>query len=235
MARAFKSGIRGYTAHLEAEERRLLRSLFADVIQLLGGALPEGAETRDSVLNRPEDSEQPEQSEQPDESTQQGPADTASTGESSQDIDATFWDLVGQSSGLEPLPDRSDPAVAALLPPGRSGDDAQSGSQEFRDLAEDAIRADKIQDLQLAWAALQPRHLVLDTPTAQAFARALNQVRLVLATRLEITTEDDARKIAGVNSLDRAESVESYMALLYNFSSWLLDTLMVALMHGERG
>ncbi|WP_136090156.1 DUF2017 family protein, partial [Auritidibacter ignavus] len=179
MARAFKSGIRGYTAHLEAEERRLLRSLFADVIQLLGGALPEGAETRDSVLNRPEDSEQP------DESTQQAPADTAPTGESSQDIDAAFWDLVGQSSGLEPLPDRSDPAVAALLPPGRSGDDVQSGSQEFRDLAEDAIRADKIQDLQLAWAALQPRHLVLDTPTAQAFARALNQVRLVLATRLE--------------------------------------------------
>src|SRR5699024_1369109 len=40
MALAFKSTLRGYSAYLEKPERQILRSLFSDVLTLLGGVSP---------------------------------------------------------------------------------------------------------------------------------------------------------------------------------------------------
>lgn len=120
-----------------------------------------------------------------------------------------------------------DPAVARLLPQG--GPD-QEESQEFRRLSERGIRDVKIAHLSMAQMDVQSSRLQLDEQHAQAFAAALNDVRLVLAARLGIESEQDAQRIASYTDWSQAEDVESYMALVYQFVSWLQESLVQALL-----
>src|SRR5699024_5496904 len=143
--------------------------------------------------------------------------------------DAAFWDLVGSLTEDDVQVDLNDPAVQRLLPDVRAGTAAQEGSAQFRDLAQEDIRLGKVADLQRAYALAQPPSLMLSQKEAEAFGRALNQVRLVLSSRLEIEHEDDAERIHEIDSVDQATDVERYMALLYHFVSWLQETLMQAL------
>lgn len=223
MALAFKSTLRGYSAYLEKPERQILRSLFSDVLTLLGGVSPADSQLDDDKPKffdrfRPQD----DTAHLPD-------APATETGESDSPTDAAFWDLVGSLAEDEIQVDLNDPAVKRLLPDARSGDDAVDGSAQFRQLAQDDIRQDKIADLQRAYALLQTPSLMLKQREAEAFGRALNQVRLVLSSRLEIDHEDDAERVHKIDSVDQATDVERYMALLYNFVSWLQETLMQAL------
>jgi hypothetical protein len=225
MARAFKSTPKGFVAHLERAERRLLRTLFQDVVQLLDD----------------------DRSEAPGAPAAERPDATVEAGRDA------FWDIV---AGLGPLQDGgqpgtaadavpgptpapyrpapADPALARLLPDGVVGDHGGDGTSdqaagEFRALTEDAVRRAKTQDLQRAVAALQASPVVLSEPEAVSFSRALNDVRLVLSSRLGIETEEDAERVHEVDDWSAATDVESYLALLYNFTTWLLETLMVAL------
>jgi hypothetical protein len=143
--------------------------------------------------------------------------------------DAAFWDLVGSLTDDAVHVDLSDPAVQRLLPDARSDEESESGSEQFRELAQDDIRQHKIADLQRAYALLQSGSLMLSHMEAEAFSRALNQVRLVLSSRLNIDNEHDAERVHQIGSVEQATDVESYMALLYNFVSWLQETLMQAL------
>lgn len=241
MARAFKSTPKGFVADLERAERRLLRTLFQDVIQLL----------------------------EPDETAGPGPSAgrpaAPAPGDGGGDGDP-FWDIV---AGLGPLsgagtgtaadagggpapgpaaapyrPAPRDPALARLLPDGVAGgeragtgpsgpadraEETDRAAGEFRALTEDAVRRAKTEDLQRAVAALQANPVVLSEPEAVSFSRALNDVRLVLSARLGIESEEDAERVHEVDDWSDATDVESYMALLYNFTTWLLETLMVAL------
>ncbi|MGM7670052.1 DUF2017 family protein [Microbacterium sp. A93] len=227
MARAFKSTPKGFVADLEKAERRLLRTLFGDVIQLLdaeeprpGSAAPETPATGTPVAGNP---------------VAENPAESAGD---------PFWDIVaglgGEGAGVGPSDPHTaalhreaprDEALARLLPPGVHGDtaDEQAAAGEFRALTEDSVRRSKTADLQRAVAALQVNPLVLDEENAVAFSRALNDVRLVLSARLGIDSEEDAERVHTVDDWAAATDVESYMALLYNFTTWLLETLMLAL------
>lgn len=220
MALAFKSTLRGYSAYLEKPERQILRSLFSDVLTLLGGVSP---------ADEPLDEDKPKLLDRfrPSQDAAQLP-DAFATGNDSP-TDAAFWDLVGSLTSDDVQVDLNDPAVQRLLPDARSGDDAEEGSTQFRQLAQDDIRHDKIADLQRAYALIQKPSLMLSRKEAEAFGRALNQVRLVLSSRLEIEHEDDAERVHQIDSVDQATDVERYMALLYNFVSWLQETLMQAL------
>lgn len=226
MARAFKSTPKGFVADLEKAERRLLRTLFADVIQLLDAEEPRPAP---------------------------GSADTSASSDSSATDGDPFWALVaglggtglgGAGAGVVSADypaDHSTPALhreaprdgalARLLPPGVHGDsaDEQAAAGEFRALTEDTVRQSKTVDLQRAVAALQVNPVVLDEPDAVAFSRALNDVRLVLSARLGIDSEEDAERVHTVDDWAAATDIDSYMALLYNFTTWLLETLMLAL------
>lgn len=219
MALAFKSTLRGYSAYLEKPERQILRSLFSDVLTLLGGVSP-----ADELL----DDEKPKFFDRFRGADQrahlpEAPAQPAT------ETDTAFWDLVGTLTDDVVHIDLTDPAVKRLLPDARSGDDAEEGSEQFRQLAQDDIRLQKIADLQRAYALLQSGSLMLNRIEAEAFSRALNQVRLVLSSRLKIADEQDAERVHAIGSVDQATDVESYMALLYNFVSWLQETLMQAL------
>lgn len=232
MARAFKSTPKGFVADLEKAERRLLRTLFADVIQLLDADVPRPPSAAPDTST-------------PDTSTPDTPTpDTPAPGTSADAAGDPFWDIVaglgGEGAGVVPSDPHTaalhreaprDEALARLLPPGVHGETAaeQAAAGEFRALTEDSVRQSKTADLQRAVAALQVNPLVLDEANAVAFSRALNDVRLVLSARLGIDSEEDAERVHAVDDWASATDVESYMALLYNFTTWLLETLMLAL------
>ncbi|NUL43649.1 DUF2017 family protein [Cellulosimicrobium funkei] len=239
MARAFKSTPKGFVADLEKAERRLLRTLFKDVIQLLDveresshSATPGSSSTSASA---------------PTESTSASRSAATSSSDPFWDIVASVGPLGADDSGggevagvRNPVGDVAgapvreapqDEALARLLPPGVHGDTPaeQAAAGEFRALTEDGVRRAKTADLQRAVAALQVNPVVLDEEHAIAFSRALNDVRLVLSARLGIDSDEDAERVHAVDDWSAARDVESYMALLYNFTTWLLETLMLAL------
>lgn len=186
MARAFKSTLRGFSASLEAAERKLLRGLFQDVITLLE---PERAADEDPL-----------------------------------------WAMVG----LDPHAHRadfappSDPATKRLLPDADPDDAA--ASLEFRRLSERGIRERKIGALREAALLMESGTILLSDETAPRFAAAVNDVRLVLAQRLGLASEEDAERIHAQDDWSKAESVDEYLALVYNFVTWLQESLMQAML-----
>lgn len=122
----------------------------------------------------------------------------------------------------------SDPALLRLLPDAVK-DDADS-ALEFRQLTERSLREGKIGALRAAALGLESEKLVLDNESATLWAKALNDVRLVLAERLEIRDEEDAEKVHQVQDWGEADDVESYLSLVYNFVSWLQESLVQAML-----
>ncbi len=181
MAKAFSSGRRGITGHLEPAERELLRNLFADVISMLE------------------------------------PATAASTD--------PLAALIGLDMDVS-VP--TDPAVRRLLPDVVKDDDA--AALEFRQLTERSLRETKIGALRAAALGLESEKLVLDDAGAKLWSMALNDVRLVLAERLDIEDEADAERVHEVQDWATADDVESYLSLVYNFVSWLQESLVQAML-----
>ncbi len=113
------------------------------------------------------------------------PQDTAKP--SSSDEEALFAQLEADLTVAPP----ADPAVARLLPDA-SRDDPEL-AQSFRRLTEPDLRERKRGALGLAATALRrPAPVVLVDSEAQALLKGLTDVRLVLAERLGIATDEDA-------------------------------------------
>ncbi len=93
---------------------------------------------------------------------------------------------LGVSEATE-LPD--DPVLARLLPDAYSDDAEASG--EFRRYTEQGLRSAKVAAARTVLATLPPSggKVRLSEPEAQAWLRALNDVRLALSVRLGITDE----------------------------------------------
>lgn len=122
----------------------------------------------------------------------------------------------------------TDPALMRLLPDAVK-DDADA-ALEFRQLTERSLREGKIGALRAASLGLESEKLVLDDEAATLWAKALNDVRLVLAERLNIRDEEDAEKVHQVQDWGEADDVESYLSLVYNFVSWLQESLVQAML-----
>lgn len=203
MARAFKRSRSGrITASLEEAEIALLAELIDQVITLLGGA--------------------------PAEEDRPGAGDPA-------DADTSAW---ARSLGLsdlgaeDPAPRApEDPALARLLPDGRRDDPAAAA--EFRRLTEGSLRSAKIDTHRTARACLrrwsEGAPQTLDPAEAEAWARGLTDLRLVLAQRLGIRDETDtetlSRRLATVTEI----GPEEWMGLVYDFLSYLQESLTLAL------
>ena len=99
--------------------------------------------------------------------------------------------IVGLADGPVERPD--DPALARLLPDAYPDDDA--AATEFRRFTEGDLRAGKRADASAVLASLAPLEgggrLVLDRDAVDAWLGCLNDVRLVLGTRLEVTEETE--------------------------------------------
>ena len=121
----------------------------------------------------------------------------------------------------------SDSAVRRLLPDAVRNDDDEA--LEFRRLTERSLREDKIGTLRGSALLLESSPLILTAEQARMMARALNDVRLVLADRLKIETDEDAARLHDIDDVADADDVETYLALVYNFASWLQESLVQAL------
>jgi len=153
---------------------------------------------------------------------------------------------------IEPLPPPSDPAVRRLLPDA-SRDDPQV-ALEFRRLTEDDLRADKVARLARLWAALttptpgwRTDAFVVAPADAQGVAAAITDLRLVLAERLGIRTDEQAERLydalldspqadpaADEETEDLDPAARRYLVAVYGALSWLQESLVEMLLHDLR-
>jgi hypothetical protein len=237
--RAFRAVGDVYVAGLGPTEREVFATVVADVAALLG-AEHLGAE---------------------------GPGGGPSGPREATDVLGPL-DALRMSSGTVPAPD--DPAVRRLLPDASRDDPAVSA--EFRRLTEADLRSTKVERLRAVWRAMRepggPGHaprtrrwigidddddVVVTRADAPSFAAALTDVRLVLAQRLGLETEEDADRLyqdleaqaaaeeeaAGVGRPDDdtlparevvAREVRAYLGSVYAALSWLQETLVTAML-----
>ncbi len=130
--------------------------------------------------------------------------------------------MVGMPTGEVAKP--TDPGLARLLPDAYGDDDGAAA--EFRRYTESDLRAGKRADASAVLATLAPLlddggPLALDREQADAWLRCLNDLRLVLGTRLEVTEETD---------LDPARDDPQVRALhVYGWLGWLQESLVGSL------
>jgi hypothetical protein len=127
--------------------------------------------------------------------------------------------VVGLSSGPLPLPE--DPALARLLPNAYADDD--HAAAEFRRFTEDDLREGKRTNAGTVLATLAPLldgggRLVLDRDQVDAWLGTLNDLRLVLGTRLEVTEETE---LEAPDDDPRAQAL-----LVYGWLGWLQESLL---------
>jgi uncharacterized protein DUF2017 len=116
-----------------------------------------------------------------------------------------------------------DPVLARLFPDGYR-DDAEAAG-EFRRYTESALRDGKREAVEKVLASVRtPGEITLDDDQSRAWLRALNDVRLALGTRLEITEESYER----MGELDW-EDPKYAMYSMYDWLTFLQESLVRAL------
>ena len=125
---------------------------------------------------------------------------------------------------LDPDDAERDPALDRLLPTANRQDDEVAA--EFRRLTETGLRQRKAAALESSAALLRgDDKLRLDEGEAQAFLKALTDVRLVLGERMGLRTDDDVDVLeAAAESLDPDDPL-GYALAVYDFLTWLQETL----------
>jgi hypothetical protein len=130
--------------------------------------------------------------------------------------------LLGNAGGAAAPPD--DPVLARLLPDAYRDDTEAAG--EFRRFTEQELRSGKVAAAQTVLDTLPEEggRVELTEQDAQVWLRALNDVRLVLGIRLDIT-EDTAQRSG---DLDPADPRSAYL-WVYDWLTYLQETLVRAL------
>jgi hypothetical protein len=124
-------------------------------------------------------------------------------------------DLLDQ---LEPLlADPEDPAVRRLFPPAYSDDESD---EQYRSLVRDQLVTGRTKSLATVRDTVGETSLTAEQ--ADEWLRALNDLRLVLGTRLDVTEDLD------YESVD-LETVTGRDLAIYGYLSWLQEQLVEAL------
>lgn len=229
--RAFRPVGHLYVAGLDPTEREVLATVVADVAELLGAG------------RFGEDDED------------EGGEDEAGTASPSSAV-------AQPRMSIDAVAPPQDPAVHRLLPDASRDDDEVTA--EFRRLTDADLRLTKIERLREVWTALTGvQHPVpgagadddddfaVPRERAQALAASLTDVRLVLAERLGLETEEDADRLLEsleeqAAAMDRADEldldddrpardilaaeVRAYLGSVYAALTWLQESLMSVLL-----
>ncbi len=252
MATRFTRSRRGITARLDAGEREVLRSLMGDVAAMLdpgpsGAPDPDGAEQDplELMLGITEEAVRPED-----------PALARLLPDASRDDDDVSAEFRRYTeAGLRARKSHAlHVAVATLV----AADEAEAAAEKLAaerdaDEADDenaaAPRGPAAPALAIvgalarragtgrgASAASRAGTLVLDEAQATAWMTALNDVRLVVAERMGLRTDEDATRVAAIASRPGAASGEEattvWLASVYDFLTWLQETLVGAVASG---
>ncbi|GGM85363.1 hypothetical protein GCM10010106_35410 [Thermopolyspora flexuosa] len=147
---------------------------------------------------------------------------------------AQILDLVGPGSagsddpleralgiGAAEVTPPTDPVLARLFPAAYAD---EKEALEFRRYTEPSLRDGKRADAEVVLRTAVPGKIELDAEQATAWLRALNDVRLALGTRLEVTEEVHEQ-------IERmSEDDERYAAFVtYDWLTYLQDSLVRAL------
>jgi hypothetical protein len=132
---------------------------------------------------------------------------------------------------LDPDDAERDPALDRLLPTANRQDDEVAA--EFRRLTETGLRQRKAAALESSAELLRgDDKLRLDDGEAQAFLKALTDVRLVLGERMGLRTDDDVDVLeASADALDPDDPL-LYALAVYDFLTWLQETLASSMLDG---
>ena len=110
----------------------------------------------------------------------------------------------------EALGTPDDPAVARLFP--NPYPDDEERSEEYRLLAHTELMESHLAALEVLERSADAE--VLDEEQAEAWMRALNEVRLVLGTRLDVTEEGDERPVDFDDPRVAAFAAYDYLSML---------------------
>jgi uncharacterized protein DUF2017 len=129
-------------------------------------------------------------------------------------------ELLGELEAL--LDDPGDPALRRLFPPAYSD---QASDEQYRSLVRDQLVSGRAKAVATVRDTLGRE--TLDADQADEWLRALNDLRLVLGTRLDVTEEIDyeALDLSGPRGRDLA---------VYGYLSWLQEQLVDALQASGR-
>jgi hypothetical protein len=200
----FRGTSGGATARFAAAQAAIIRDLVGQVIELIG------ADAEDDGATRPDDTTTDELGQRSGGLPTDGTVDA-------DDLAA----MVGFAEDAE-LPD--DPVLARLLPDAYSDDPEASG--EFRRYTEQGLRSGKTAAARTVLATLPPGggRIRLSEPEAQAWLRALNDIRLALGTRLGVTDDFDEQ----VAEMGPEDPRSAYVGV-YQWLAFLQETLVQAL------
>jgi hypothetical protein len=195
----FRATRRGVTARFAAPQAGIIRTLVSQVAELVGGDRPGGDIPPGGPVARSGDDPLGGHWDSPEE----------------------FAALLGLSESTA-LPE--DPVLARLLPDAYR-DDAEAAG-DFRRYTEQDLRSGKVAAARTVLATLPEDggQVRLSTDDAQAWLRAINDVRLALGVRLSIT-EDFEQRMAG---LDPEDPRLAYF-WVYDWLTYLQETLVHAL------
>ncbi|MCR6711553.1 MAG: DUF2017 domain-containing protein [Demequina sp.] len=158
------------------------------------------------------------------------------------DVDDPFEYLRGLEESIR---EPSDPAILRLLPNAAPAD--REVAEEFRRLTDGELRATKIRRLRRIWEQLSRSddEWVVQADEALATAAALTDVRLVLASRLGLVTDDDADRLHQEIDL-AAHALETdddqvlpidhervWLGMLYQALTWLQESLVEYVAEGD--
>ena len=216
MARGFKRRDGRYAAKLDAVERGLVVGLMEQVLELIAPAQPDPAPGTAREAGDPADG--------PDEFDQI----VAGLGGIGMGVSLSAEDQVPELGGSVPQP--RDPALDRIFPTANRQDEQVAA--EFRRLTEDGLRSRKAANLSTAIAALsgfEDQKISLDQQEALALLVALTDVRLVLGERLGLRADEDFDLLE-----EKARSLPNddpavYALAVYDFLTWLQETLAHAL------
>lgn len=222
MARSFRRRGRGpkirYAAKLDDIERSVIVGLMEQVLELLDPPVTESARSG------------------PDDAFDQIVAGMGGLGQgvSLRAEDQVDW----PAADAVPADARSfgdrDPALQRLLPQGNRQDDQVAA--EFRRLTEGGLRQRKAGNLTRAIASLRREGPVeLDATAAHGFVMALTDVRLVLGERLGLRADSDVERLEHLASSLSDDDPVVYAFAVYDFLTWLQESLASALLQDLDG
>ena len=217
--RAVRGG--GASARFAPAEATLLRNLAAQVAELVGGEQPPAGQAP-AAGARPEAGDQPGGADQPGAGGEAAAADQPEAADEGGIADSRQLEAMFALSDSAMLPD--DPVLARLLPDAYPDDAAAAG--EFRRYTESGLRSGKVAAARTVLGTLPEDggRIRLSADEAQAWLRSLNDIRLALGVRLEVTEDREAM-------LERAgqDSPQAAGLWIYDWLTLLQETLVEAL------